>query len=161
MTWGFIVKGSFSIAVTKCLADLRKKGVFWLTASRGFHRSHREGVAWEGSSHHGRPGSREWDGMWPEMMYPRGPASSDSTSPSRTCLQKFSVSPNITTSRGSSVRNVSDSHHSLLPRALKSSHKVHRVHSQRVPTALMVPVSFKCLESRDSWQSLSCESQKN
>lgn len=161
MTRGFIVKGSFSIAVTKCLANLRKEGVFWLTTSRGFDGSHREGMAREGSSRHGRPGNREWDGMWPEMMYPRGPASSDSASPFRICLQKFSVSPDITTSRRSSVRNISDSHHSLLPGALKSSHKANSVHSQRVPTALMVPVSFKCLESRDSWQSLSCESQKN
>lgn len=116
--------------------------------------------AWHGS-HHGSPGSRECDGTWPEVIYPRGPASSGSTSPSRTRLQKFSVSPNITTSRGSSVRNISDSHHSLLPGALKSSHKVHRVHFQKVPTALVVPALFKCLESRDSWQSLSCESQKS
>lgn len=123
--------------------------------------NHTEGMGRQRSSHHGSPGSRECDGTWPEVMYPRGPASSDSTSPSRTRLQKFSVSPNITTSRGSSVRNISDSHHSLLPGDLKSSHKVHRVHFQRVPTALVVPASFKCLESRDSWQSLSCESQKS
>lgn len=99
MIQGFIVKDIFFSITDKMPGKLKEGegGMCWLTASEG-SIDHTEKEQ-QGSSVHIMPGSREHDGMWPEIMYSQGPASSDSTSPARTHLQKLSVFPNTTTSR--------------------------------------------------------------